>query len=415
MRRAGDERGATAVLVAATLLLLIGFASFALDSGLAYDVRRGTQNAADNAALAAAWEACNPKVIGSADPVSAARAMTAANGYDDNDPEVVVTVNDLGDERIEVVISTTNPTRFGVASPYAPDELTVVSRAVADCDRIPYLGGYAVFAGAESDCNGGVELDLSGSSKIINGGVHSNGDIKVTGSDTQINGPITYRGAVSGSTLDGAVQLPPGPPVEYPLNVSMTLFRGTGDGTISGPDGSGTFAIYRAGTTDIDNRWLQNNGHGTGNNSNVEITESAVYYTMGDIDLSRVTMASGVRATFVSDGGQISVNGEASIAGYYPVTGGAGDPGLLMYSTYQHPDAGGPTCTGNAIQWSMSSATWSGVIFAPYGQARQSTASSATLNGSIFAYTVNLSGSSFDITWLDNPDAEADVEMELVE
>jgi len=85
-----------------------------------------------------------------------------------------------------------------------------------------------------------------------------------------------------------------------------------------------------------------------------------------------------------------------------------------MYSTYLHPDEGGPTCIGNAIQWSVSSGTWTGVIYAPYGQAKQSSASSASLNGSIFAYTIDLSGSDFSISWQDNPDAIPNYEVELV-
>jgi len=53
-RRADDrERGATAVLVAVSLLVLIGFAAIAVDSGIAYADRRQQQSAADVGALAA--------------------------------------------------------------------------------------------------------------------------------------------------------------------------------------------------------------------------------------------------------------------------------------------------------------------------------------------------------------------------
>ena len=52
-------------------------------------------------------------------------------------------------------------------------------------------------------------------------------------------------------------------------------------------------------------------------------------------------------------------------------------------------------------------------MFAPNGQVKFSASSGGTLNGSIFAYTINLSGSSFDITWQDNPDAEPDFDLSL--
>jgi hypothetical protein len=54
IRRADDrERGATAILVAVSLLVLIGFAAIAVDSGIAYADRREQQSAADVGALAA--------------------------------------------------------------------------------------------------------------------------------------------------------------------------------------------------------------------------------------------------------------------------------------------------------------------------------------------------------------------------
>ena len=174
------EAGAAALTVGISLLLLIGMAALAIDTGLGYAKRRVEQNGADNAALAAAWEVCNPSSTYGGDAEAAGKAVALANGFDDSVADITVTVNPLGSDQFEVVISATNDTTFGKASPGA-GSLTVVSRAVAKCEVEPFLGGYAIFAGADTSCNGAVELDLSGSSKIINGGVHSNGDIKNTG------------------------------------------------------------------------------------------------------------------------------------------------------------------------------------------------------------------------------------------
>ena len=46
-RRLRDERGATLVLVAASMVALLGFAALAVDVGHAYERRRQMQNAAD--------------------------------------------------------------------------------------------------------------------------------------------------------------------------------------------------------------------------------------------------------------------------------------------------------------------------------------------------------------------------------
>jgi hypothetical protein len=51
-----DERGFTAVLVALTLAVLIGFAGLGAETGLWYTVKRANQSAADTAALSGAFE-----------------------------------------------------------------------------------------------------------------------------------------------------------------------------------------------------------------------------------------------------------------------------------------------------------------------------------------------------------------------
>src|SRR5581483_7892674 len=51
-RRRTDERGAFTVLVAISLLCLLGLVGLVIDGGRAYAARRGAQNAADAAALA---------------------------------------------------------------------------------------------------------------------------------------------------------------------------------------------------------------------------------------------------------------------------------------------------------------------------------------------------------------------------
>jgi uncharacterized membrane protein len=86
------EQGAVAITVAVSLLVLMAFASIALDLSVGYESRRQTLNAADSAALAAAWEACNPKIANSSDPTAAALEMAALNGFDAADPDVAVTL-----------------------------------------------------------------------------------------------------------------------------------------------------------------------------------------------------------------------------------------------------------------------------------------------------------------------------------
>lgn len=401
-----DEEGAVAITVAVCLLVLMAFTSIALDVSSGYESRRRTVNSADAAALAAAWEDCNPVDSATPDPVGAALEVAALNGYDNAAPDVSVAVIEVADGEFEVSIASRVDSAFGAAGGIDGDgAMTVVSRSVAACVVHPFLGGYALFASGPASCTGGVELDLSGASKLINGGLHSNGDIKVTGSDTEINGDVTY---VGGSNYEPSAQLATEPP--SPLDIDISEFA-PGGARAAAAAALGAY-VDATGNT-IDNSYLTANGYATGTGGSVTITHSGIYYTDDDISLTNATAAPGVQVTFVAHG-QISVQGSGDFTAFEPLTGTGTDPGLLMFSNYLDPAAGGPTCTGNAIQWSVSSGTWTGVIYAPNGAARQSSASNSSLNGSIIAYTVDLSGADFSITWLDNPGETPDYEVELL-
>lgn len=403
-----DERGAAAILVALSLLLLVGFVSLAIDASMGYDDRRDTQNAADNAALAAAWEACNPVVAASPNPIQAARRVAAENGFDNTSPKINVQVTKLAaptGNMYEVMIFSTEPTSFGRAAGINDGEMTVVSEAVADCKTFPFLGGYALFAGAPSTCNGGVQMDLSGSSQIVNGGIHSNGDMKITGSAPDINGPITYLGDFNGDAGDSEPEKIFGSAIPYPVDLTIGDYKPGGTRAVNaGSD-------YHSTTSDITDNWLRTNGFGVNAGSGkTEITVSGIYYTTGDIKLTNTRTAPGVKATFVALG-QIDITGSGDYTAYDPVIGGANDPGVLAFSNYTNST--NPTCTGAAIKWAVSTGSWTGVMFAPNGAVVFSASSGSTLNGSIFAYTVNLSGSSFNITWQDNPDGDPDFDLSL--
>ena len=51
-----DERGVSAVIIALSLTVLVGFAGLGVDTGLWYSIKRQNQSAADAAAISAAYE-----------------------------------------------------------------------------------------------------------------------------------------------------------------------------------------------------------------------------------------------------------------------------------------------------------------------------------------------------------------------
>ena len=397
------ERGATAITVAISLLVLMGFAALAMDGGIGFDDRRGTQNASDNAALAAAWEACNPRTT-PADPEGAALAVAAQNGYDDTAPETSVTVTALSASEYEVVIQTSNDATFAQVG-VGTDSVSVTSRAIAHCHEQDFLDGYAIFAGAEHCSTGGsVELDLSGSTKTINGGIFSNGDMKISGSDTTVNGPIEYRGNFN----DGSLGLPAeqyfGSPKAYPVSLDIADWRPTG---VRSGD-SNYFAAPPSKT--INNKWMVDEGYATGGPSSIEISQSGIFYTDANIDLNAVTAATGVTVTFVAEG-SIDVNGsDTSITGYAPVDVG-GSAKLALFSNAGSP----PACNITAVKLSGSNFHWEGLIFAPRGDAQLSFSGISSLSGSIMAHSVKVSASSFVLSWVDDPNADPRFTVELNE
>ncbi len=92
------RQGTVSVIVAICLTVLIGIAAFALDGGLIQHNRRTTQAAADAAALAAASELylnfpTYSGLDGSGTAVAKAKAIAAANGFNNDEITNKVTVN----------------------------------------------------------------------------------------------------------------------------------------------------------------------------------------------------------------------------------------------------------------------------------------------------------------------------------
>lgn len=415
MTKAKAEKGATLIIVAGSLLVLMGFVALAVDAGLGYDDRRGTQNAADNAALAAAWEACNPANT-PPDPTGAALAKAATQGYDDASSDITVTPTDLGNGQWQVTITKVNEGTFGIATPFANDELTVVSEAVGSCAETQFLGGKALFAAA-STCTPVIELNMSGSEINVDGGVFSNGSLTINTSTPgpNISGDVEY-GDPANSNIGTQYQGPL--PVDYPIEISIEDYR-VGGSRRSDPN---FFTPTGPGSPNITNSWMTDPANGYANDlggNSIEIIQSGIYYTAGDITLHDVTAAPNVNVTFVADG-RIDLNGAnfTNLRGYDPVLDG-GQVGLLMFADnggsdpHENPPHG--YCSGkDAI--SISSATFTnarGVIFAPHGPVQFSN-SDVDLQGSVFGFLIKTSGSSLTIDYEDDPTFDPEYIVELV-
>ncbi len=190
LRRTGDEeRGVALVLVAASIVTLFGMAALTLDVGILLQERRSLQNAADSAALAGARHLPG-------DPTQAvveAERFLLANGYDTSDGTVTVTLQSPynGDaQAFEVVVEHEIPLAFARAL----GSITGTPSARAVAKVISSFGdNYAIFAiGDGGGCPAADGVSIGGGVANIDGTIHSNGDVDLTGGGTVIDPAVTY-------------------------------------------------------------------------------------------------------------------------------------------------------------------------------------------------------------------------------
>src|SRR6266567_3745979 len=128
-----DRRGAIVVLVAVSLVVLMGMLVLAIDAGNFQRQRRMAQTAADAAALAGAIEIFRNRP----DSIDqSAKSEAKRNGFEDLVGGDVVTVtypaasgNFTGDKYVDVVVQRTVPTAFG--SFFGQGSAVIHSRATA--------------------------------------------------------------------------------------------------------------------------------------------------------------------------------------------------------------------------------------------------------------------------------------------
>lgn len=118
------------MLVAVFLIGLLAFISLAVDGGRALAERRDARNAADHAAMNAAWADCN-----GGNPQAAADDSVDKNGYDTAN----LTLTSLGSGKYRARIDTSLGTGF--AGVVGIDQLDVSGTAVAECTTSSSTGG----------------------------------------------------------------------------------------------------------------------------------------------------------------------------------------------------------------------------------------------------------------------------------
>ena len=99
-----QEKGSAIVMVAVTMVALLGFTAFAVDAGYLYFQKRNMQNAADSAAIASAWELPDGDIETVAKDYAAAHAIQT---------DGVTASAQSGNTEVRVVITNDYPRFFG--------------------------------------------------------------------------------------------------------------------------------------------------------------------------------------------------------------------------------------------------------------------------------------------------------------
>ncbi len=394
--RMREEEGAVAVIVALSLLAIIGIAAIVTDGGNLYRERSSAQNAADHAALTAAWAACEPGP--GEDYQVAGRRAAAEHGYS----AAEVTIEPHPDGILATIDTSINAT-FGAA--LGADELDAVASAVATCT----IGGdgYAIFA--DGTC--GNSVDLSGSTGRVEGGVHTNENLKVTGSNHSIVGTVTYVGKAPKNAA-GNIEYTPRAPLN-PVNSDPKVIPGHSvDDYLPGGAYHDADNFYDAGSKSISS---------SGGNPATRIDpdtwiedgelKPGIYYSDNDIVLNSSDFDDGIvkgNVTLVSRNGRISVTGpDSRLTAFAGPFNANGDLGMLAITEYEK----NPKCTSQGISFSGSSVEWEGILYAPNSRISVTVSDSSTFAGQILGYSVMVSASDSNIINPNDQDAEGFVAL----
>ncbi len=381
-QRRSVETGQSYVILALAAVGLFAFAALAIDGGRLYAERRHTQNATDNAAMAAARALCLGQNI-----TNAALLLAGENGYDNDGVGDIVTVHHppttgtyAGNaDYVEVSIVSNFPGTL--ISFLRPGDLQVTARAVGFCDFWTGQGEAALFAFSRT-CNN--SITMPGSDNTFVGGMHSNNDIQITGQDNLVQGIASYVTTIDAQpqnvTFDPAANNPlKAPYIEPPLVFDLADYAPGGDAA----DDAAAQGEYVYTTRNIDINWLRNNGH---YDSVTGVLADGIYYTTGNIRIIGPDLI-GNRVTFVAEG-TVDLSGPNQWISAYV-------DNLLAFAgkTFAN-DA--TACNSAVIKLAHSGHHYSGVFYAPGGQVDLS-GQDVTITGGVLAYSINISGARITV------------------
>jgi Flp pilus assembly protein TadG len=364
----------------------MGASAFAIDGGQLYAERRSAQNAADHAALVAAFTECTGGTETSA--IQAGVDAAAANRFNNDGTTNTVSVTRVAQYHYLAVIDTNIDATFSKVM--GASTLATGAQAVASCTPGSFQGE-ALFGGSTTCTR---TISVEGEGLLVNGGTHSNNDLIVSAQNSSFGGSTTHVGGFQDTgtnntfdSLTGGVGTR-----SYPIDFQFSDYQPGGSVALAAGSQYADVSIMTPPGTS----WNTANQEWTlGGPPPVQLAPG-VYYSPGRVVIgSHVTIgaASGGNfdgVTFVASG-PIIFTGDVNPG--FDAWGSSVNQGLVVFSN--HP--GTPTCDTVAISIQGNTNVFNGIIFGPNGRidARGNSASSF---GAVWGNQVKLQGNTFSVT-----------------
>jgi len=419
-----SQKGQAIILIAFSVIVLLAMIALAIDGARWFAADRHAQNIADNSAMAAAMALCS-----GGNPQDTAFSVALANSYNNDGIDNWVTYNSppvdgnfVGQNgylrvHIQKVVTPLFAQIFYfnemMANGAATGRCDVSGTTIFDPEKFR-----AVWANGASGCHQSISfIDLAGQGYLIEGGIHSNSDIDITGNNITVIGPSTSTGDADAPNvsfdppmIDNTGIIKPEGFAEY---FTWDRFDVGGD-------------IYTAAQTagrlvftdqEITETWLQNSCSMAGQPCFLGgVLQDGLYITTNIADPAFKIQGNGVHGdggaadpanvTIVVSVGGIAFTGNNNLLNpYLGNPNAAGTTAFLIDlpgATLISFGSGSDVCKDDIITFSGTDSLFGGHIYAPNGKI-QFAGSNTTIQGCMTGNTIDMSQSNnhliCDPTW----------------
>ena len=348
-----DDAGATAIIFALVIPIVLGFAALAVELGSAYSQKRVLQGAVDSASMSGAWA-----VLRVADKDAAAKTVVQADGLTvasaASKTTVKLTVNNppksgayTGDAHaVEAIL--TQMQAMGLSSVISGQQTASIT--VRSVSTLTEIEGACILAleklnagavdiigtttinlkkcGIFSNSTNAKSIIIGGNAKVTTDYLKTPGDVSVAGKPTVNDGGTLIDGTTSQSLFDSPRVLDPFASSPVPTTSGSSFGSVQLNGKVTGVNATlspGTYTNLKINSND--------------KSDSITLSPGVYVIDGGTLDLSAQTKVIAKNVTFVlKNNATVTVNGQAGVELTAPATGSQGAP-FIFYQDQPYTDS----------------------------------------------------------------------------